>query len=48
MFGGDRYDQKNSEYAYIGMVEYWIVDPLENEVTVSGLTQTIAETLIFG
>ncbi|WP_292797250.1 Uma2 family endonuclease [Nostoc sp. NMS7] len=47
MFGGDRYDQKNSEYAYIGMVEYWIVHPLENEVTLCLLNRGSYKLTVF-
>ncbi|MEH1928634.1 Uma2 family endonuclease [Nostoc sp.] len=47
MFGGDRYDQKNSEYAYIGMVEYWIVHPWENEVTLYLLNRGSYKLTVF-
>lgn len=41
------YHQKTSEYAAIGVQEYWIVDPLENKVTICLLEQGIYQPTVF-
>ncbi|MEH1843000.1 MAG: Uma2 family endonuclease [Nostoc sp.] len=41
------YNQKTSEYAAMGVVEYWIVDPLENKVTVCLLNQGSYKQFVF-
>ncbi|MEH2052375.1 Uma2 family endonuclease [Nostoc sp.] len=41
------YNQKTSEYAAMGMVEYWIVDPLENKITVCLLNQSSYKQTMF-
>jgi Uma2 family endonuclease len=41
------YIQKTSEYAAIGVGEYWIVDPLENQVTVCLLEQGSYKQTVF-
>ncbi|MCL6754909.1 Uma2 family endonuclease [Nostoc sp. CCCryo 231-06] len=39
--------QKTSEYAAMGVVEYWIVDPLENKLTVCLLNQGSYKQFVF-
>jgi Uma2 family endonuclease len=41
------YNQKTSEYAAIGVMEYWIVDPLENKLTVCLLDQGSYKQTVF-
>lgn len=41
------YRSKRSEYAALGINEYWIVDPNENKVTVLWLEQGLYEETIF-
>ncbi|MHC5823727.1 MAG: Uma2 family endonuclease, partial [Nostoc sp.] len=41
------YNQKTSEYTAMGVVEYWIVDPLENKVTVCLLNQSSYKQTVF-
>lgn len=41
------YNQKTSEYVAMGVVEYWIVDPLENKVTVCLLNQSSYKQTVF-
>ncbi|MBD2680697.1 Uma2 family endonuclease [Nostoc paludosum FACHB-159] len=41
------YNQKTCEYAVMGVVEYWIVDTLENKVTVCLLNQGSYKQTVF-
>ena len=41
------YRYKCSEYAAIGILEYWVVDPNENRVTVLNLEDGFYEETIF-
>nr|WP_322743919.1 Uma2 family endonuclease [Nostoc edaphicum] len=41
------YNQKTFEYAAMGVFEYWIVDPLENKITVCLLNQSSYKQTMF-
>ncbi|MGD1920611.1 MAG: Uma2 family endonuclease [Pleurocapsa sp.] len=41
------YRYKRSEYAAIGINEYWIVDPMQQQVTVLGLDEGLYEETVF-
>ncbi|MBN3990481.1 MAG: Uma2 family endonuclease [Nostoc sp. NMS2] len=41
------YNQKTSKYAVIGVIEYWIVDPLKNKVTVCLLDNDSYKQTVF-
>ncbi len=41
------YRYKRSEYAALGILEYWIVDPIENKVTVLTLNEGLYDEVVF-
>lgn len=41
------YRYKRSEYAALGILEYWIVDPIENKVTVLTLNEGLYDETVF-
>lgn len=41
------YRYKRSEYAALGVPEYWIVDPLENKISVLFLEEGLYEDTVF-
>jgi Uma2 family endonuclease len=41
------YRYKRSEYAAVGIVEYWIVDPLEQKITVLTFNEGLYDEQVF-